>query len=291
MDDDAEDNNKEIPKNVIRYENSHPAKDYKGSIEENNENEEYNESDENDEITNDDVELHQQPTVTATKPRPPLLKEHREGYTIENDVPNLAPTKSQIIIQPSKPIELVQKHPAEYKVEQDAGDHEGEHSSDDSGKGHAGSISKHLYEIYVTHATGKSNGGGSDTSSSGGDDEGGNEKSGHLVLEQLREPNNKEEPYEQGGYQVKINYGEKKSSPKSNKSAGKRKGSLKKKKKQIIKPHKYEVEEYIDDGEETKQPIVAGNESSPQHHRDNVDYPQGQQFIYASEADSDAYYW
>lgn len=238
------------------------------------------------------------------QPRPTkpvtLVKEHRAGYAVRNDHPKSTVTKAQVIIQPSKPIVLVQEHHAGYKVEdsdggKDSSDGNGGKNSDDSGKGHAGSISKHLYEIYVTHDTGKSNGngGGNGGDSKGSDDAGGdsgNGKSENLVLEQPQKVKNKADGTDNGAYNININYGKKKGLKKNGKNANrKHKGSIKKKK--ILKPHKYEVEEYIDSEDETKQPIVAGKESSPQHHRDSEDYSSGQQFVFASEADSDAYYF
>ncbi|KAJ6647347.1 hypothetical protein Bhyg_02569, partial [Pseudolycoriella hygida] len=235
----------------------------------------------------DAVELHQPTIPRPTKPAV-LVKEHRVAYEVFDDVPKSKPSKAPVVVHSSQPIVNVQQHYAGYHVE----DSDGDKGSDDSGKGHAGSVSKHLYEIYVTHNTGKSNGGGG--GGSGGDDakggdEGGDDsgKSGNLVLAQPENSNIKADENDNGTYKVNINYGNKNGLKK--KIYRKRKGNLKKKR--IIKPHKYEVEEYVENDEVKKQPLVAGKEASPSHHRDSEDYSNGQQFIYASEADSDAYYW
>lgn len=236
-------------------------------------------------VENDEVELHH----PAPKPRPAipveLVKEHRT-------------TESEGNKKPSQAIVIVHEQPhSGYEVEEgDSGK-----GSDDDGKGHGGTVSKHLYEIYVTHEAGKSSGGG--VSSSEGDDgkgsdgsdgsDGGDDKSEKLVSQQVQEP---KEQSDNGSYNVNINYGGNKNSGEykgtGKKSYRKHKKNLKKKSK-IVKPHKYEVKEYIG-SEETKQLPVkqqpSGKESSPQHHKDSEDYSNGQ-FIYASEADSDAYYW
>lgn len=287
-----------IPKQAIRYENSYPIQDNRHSNKQqiviNHDSEENNDSADNGGNLHADVELHQ-PAIT--RPRKPIVleKEHRAGYNIQNTHPKSTPTKPQVIIQPAKPIVIEQEHRAGYKIEESGESGKG---SDDTGKGHAGSVSKHLYEIYVTHDTGKSNGGGggdskgSDNDGGDGDDgDDGKGKSENLVLEQPQQQlNSKVDDVDNGAYKVNINYGKKKGLKKAGKNSNrKRKGSIKKKK--IIKPHKYEVEEYVDNEEEKKQPIVAGKESSPQHHRDSDDYSNGQQFVFASEADSDAYYW
>lgn len=315
----SESDNKPI--HIVRYENTSPIKDNQHSTkqnivvkhdsEDNEDNDESEEDDGDDDYrhVNEDVELHQPAKPRPTKPVE-LVKEHRTEYKIENVHPESISTKPQVIIQPSKPIVVVQEHHAGYKVEES----DGGKGSDDSGKGHAGSVTKHLYEIYVTHDTGKSNGGGGGGDSKDSDDDGGdgdsgkgNGKSENLVLEHQPEKQNaKTDDTDNGSYKVNINYGKKKGLKKnSGKIYRKRKGNLKRKK--IIKPHKYEVEEYTDNGAGTKQPtvatkkasssqehsqpIVSGKESSPKHHRDSEDYSNGQQFEFASEADSDAYYW
>ncbi|XP_037031056.1 protein starmaker-like [Bradysia coprophila] len=307
-DDDKEEDNKKpvgnkkkpFQKHVIRYENTHPKPEdtkHSNKIVANDDTEESNEAHEdNNGHVNEDVELHQ-----PVKPQPP--REHRTQYVVQSVHPQPTP---QVYIQPSKPTIIVQEHHAGYKVEESGGDK----ASDDSGKGHAGSVSTHLYEIYVTHDTGKSNGGGGGggDDAKGSEDDGGDDgkgKSENLVIEKSQKLNDKADANDNGAYNVNINYGKKKGLKKNGKKGyRKRKGNLKKKK--IVKPHKYEVEEYIDSEDETKQSsvstketsqpqhreaIVAGKGSSPQHHRDSDDYSNGQQFLYASEADSDAYYW